>query len=56
VLATWATAAGKTNALQRAAGDGGYHSNNFSDIYIVTNTTGPATNGVGRCYRVRLVP
>jgi hypothetical protein len=65
VLATWATAAGKTNALQAAAGDGGYYTNSFSNIFIVTNTTGPttnyldagaATNGVGRFYRVRLVP
>ncbi len=63
VLVTWATAAGKTNALQ-AAGGGGY-TGNFSDIFVVTNTTGPitnyldtgaATNASSRYYRVRLVP
>jgi glycosidase len=63
---TWTTAAGKTNALQVAAGgDGGHYTNSFSDIFIITNTTGTvtnyldaggATNAVSRYYRVRLVP
>jgi T5SS/PEP-CTERM-associated repeat protein len=64
VLVTWATAAGKTNALQ-AAGAGGYYTNDFADIFIVTNTARPttnyldagaATNAPARYYRVRLVP
>ncbi len=64
---TWFTAAGKTNALQGAAGvagDGSYGTN-FTDLFVVTNTTGPvtnyldigvATNAATRYYRVRLVP
>ncbi|HUK84026.1 MAG TPA: hypothetical protein VLZ12_15505 [Verrucomicrobiae bacterium] len=56
----------KTNALQVAtgAGDGSY-TNNFTDIFLVTNTVdnltnyldvGGATNTPSRFYRVRLVP
>jgi hypothetical protein len=63
---TWMTGPDKTNALQLAAGDvdGGY-SNNFADIFTVTNTVGfstnyldvgSATNSPSRYYRVRLVP
>ena len=63
---TWATGLGKTNALQFATGGlGDSYSNNFSDLFIVTNTTDTATNwldvggavsGATRYYRVRLVP
>jgi fibronectin-binding autotransporter adhesin len=65
VRVTWTMGAGKTNALQAAAGDGGYYTNNFADVFIVTNTvgsvtnfldTGGATNTPARYYRVRLVP
>ena len=58
-------AAGKTNALQAAAGDSGCYTNGFSDIFAVTNNVGPATNFLdlgavtnvpGRFYRIRLVP
>jgi hypothetical protein len=67
LLVTWMMGSGRTNALQATAGDvnGGYTTNNFSDIFIVTNTvgtttnyldTGAATNGPARYYRVRLVP
>ena len=61
---TWSTAAGKTNALQHAAGDGGHYTNAFADIFIVTNTVGSvtnyldvggATNSPTRFYRVRLL-
>jgi uncharacterized repeat protein (TIGR01451 family) len=61
---TWTTGPGKTNALQLAAGGGDY-SNNFTDIFVVTNIVGSSTNylDVGsatnfpaRYYRVRLVP
>ena len=59
------TGPGKTNALQVAAGNGGYDTNAFADIFIVTNTignvtnyldVGAATNSLPRFYRVRLVP
>jgi uncharacterized repeat protein (TIGR03803 family) len=64
---TWMTGIGRTNALQAAtaAGDGGYYTNGFTDIFTVTNTVGTTTNylDVGaatnipsRFYRVRLVP
>jgi hypothetical protein len=62
-LITWTMGSGKTNALQTAVG--GYDTNNFGDIYIVTNTVGSATNYLdaggatnvpSRFYRVRLVP
>jgi hypothetical protein len=62
---TWMTGVGKTNALQLAPGTaGGGLSNNFSDLFFVTNTTGSATNyldaaattnSTARYYRVRLV-
>jgi hypothetical protein len=60
----WQAAAAKTNALQRAPG-GNYDTNNFADIFIVTNNIGSvtnyldggaATNFSSRFYRVRLVP
>ena len=66
VLITWMMGNGRTNALQATAGsiDGSY-SNNFIDLFVVTNTvgsvtnyldTGAATNAPSRYYRVRLVP
>jgi PKD repeat protein len=67
VVVTWMTGVGKTNALQVSSGDahGGYATNGFADLVIITNTVGTVTNGtdVGgaassatRYYRVRLVP
>jgi hypothetical protein len=67
VLVNWTTGIGRTNALQTTPGDpaGNFITNNFTDIYIVTNTVGTSTNhlDVGgaagtatRYYRVRLVP
>jgi hypothetical protein len=67
LLVTWMTGSGRTNALQATAGDasGGYNTNNFTDIFIVTNTigtvtnyldVGAATNAPARYYRVRLLP
>ena len=65
VRVTWQAAAGKTNALQSSAGSNGSYSNNFADIFIVTNNVGSvtnyldigaATNKPARYYRVRLVP
>ena len=67
LFVTWIMGSGRTNALQATAGDasGGYNTNNFSDIFTVTNTvgtttnyldTGAATNVPARYYRVRLVP
>jgi hypothetical protein len=67
MLVTWTMGSGKTNALQRTAGtvDGSYATNNFADVFTVTNTVGATTNylDVGaaisaptRYYRVRLVP
>jgi hypothetical protein len=63
----WTMGSGKTNALQRTPGDvsGNYNTNNFADIFIVTNTVGTVTNFLDagaatnfpvRYYRVRLVP
>jgi hypothetical protein len=61
---TWMMGSGKTNALQ-AMGGSYYDTNNYADIFIVTNTVGPttnyldlgaATNAPTRYYRVRLVP
>ena len=63
---TWTMGSGKTNALQATAGDanGGY-SSSFSDLFVVTNTVGTATNYLdagaatntpSRYYRIRLVP
>jgi len=67
LLVTWTMGSGKTNALQTTAGDarGGYSTNGFTNIFIVTNTVGSttnyldfgaATNAPVRYYRVRLVP
>ncbi len=66
IRVTWATGVGKTNALQFTTGNaGGSYSNNFSDLSVVTNTTGSATNYVHTgaatnaptgYYRVRIVP
>jgi PKD repeat protein/endonuclease/exonuclease/phosphatase family metal-dependent hydrolase len=63
---TWATGIGKTNSLQFTTGTAsGSYSNNFSDLFIVTNTTGTVsnyldvgatTNAATRYYRVLLVP
>jgi hypothetical protein len=66
MLITWTTVGGKTNILQAANGAvGGGYSNNFTDIFTVTNTVSTVTNyldvGTGmnfpaRYYRVRLLP
>jgi T5SS/PEP-CTERM-associated repeat protein len=66
IRVTWMTTAGKTNALERTAGDAsGNYSNDFSAIFTVTNTVGAttnyldlgaATNVPALYYRVRLVP
>ena len=66
VPATRMMGSGKTNALQLSLGDGsGNYSNNFADLFTVTNTvgtvtnyldSGAATNTPPRFYRVRLVP
>jgi PKD repeat protein/endonuclease/exonuclease/phosphatase family metal-dependent hydrolase len=67
VTVNWMTGVGKTNALQATSGDpnGGYATNGFADLVIITNTVGTVTNGVdvggatnvpSRYYRVRLVP
>jgi hypothetical protein len=67
VLVSWITGINRTNALQSTAGDasGSYSTNNFTDIFTVTNTVGSvtnyldpgaATNFPSRFYRVRLVP
>ena len=63
---TWTTGVGTTNALQVAPGDAyGAYSNNFIDLFGVTNTVGAtnnyldasaATNFPARYYRIRLVP
>jgi hypothetical protein len=58
---------GATNTLQATGGDGsgGYSTNGFTDIFIVTNNTaigtitnyldiGAATNAPARYYRARL--
>jgi len=64
MLVTWMMGSGKTNALQAMTGSS-YNTNNYADIFIVTNTVGPttnyldlgaATNAPNRYYRVRLVP
>jgi hypothetical protein len=66
VRVIWTMGAGKTNALQVSTGDtsGGF-TNDFSDIFTVTNTVGGVTNYLdlgaatdvpSRFYRVRLVP
>ncbi len=66
VRVTWMTGMGRTNALQATTGDiTGSYSNNFADIFVVTNSIGTttnyldlgaATNFPSRYYRVRLVP
>jgi photosystem II stability/assembly factor-like uncharacterized protein len=67
IRVTWMTGVARTNALQATGGIGGgnYGTNNFADIFIVTNTVGTitnyldvgsATNKPARYYRVRLVP
>jgi T5SS/PEP-CTERM-associated repeat protein len=65
IRVTWQTTAGKTNALERTAGDAsGNYSNDFAVLtnIITTGTTtnaldlGAATNGPVFFYRVRLVP
>ncbi len=63
LLVNWMMGSGKTNALQRsAAGD---YTNNFTDLFTVTNTVGTmtnyldvgaVTNSPSHYYRVRLVP
>jgi hypothetical protein len=66
---TWLMGPGQTNALQATAGGthGGYTTNGFSDIFIVTNNptagsltnyldVGAATNVPSRFYRARLAP
>jgi PKD repeat protein len=63
---TWMTGLGKTNELERSAGDpSGNYTTNFTAIFTVTNTVGistnyldlgGATNEPSRYYRVRLVP
>jgi len=69
ILLTWMMGPGATNALQAAPADvnGGYSTNGFTDIFVVTNNSavgtvtnyidvGGATNKPARYYRVRLVP
>jgi T5SS/PEP-CTERM-associated repeat protein len=69
MLVTWMMGPGATNTLQATVGDGsgGYSTNGFSDIFVVTNNTavgtvtnyldiGAATNTPVRYYRARLVP
>lgn len=63
---TWTMGPGRTNALQLSTGgNGGNYSNNFADLFTVTNTIGTVTNYLdggaktnapARYYRVRLVP
>jgi PKD repeat protein len=63
---TWMTGIGRTNSLQVAPGDArGSYSNDFTDLFVVTNTVGTttnyldlgaATNALTGYYRVRLVP
>jgi T5SS/PEP-CTERM-associated repeat protein len=69
MLITWMMGPGATNTLQATAGDGsgGYSTNGFTDIFLVTNNTsvgtvtnyldiGAATNTPARYYRARLAP
>src|ERR1039458_10064672 len=64
ILITWMSGIGTTNALQASSGPN-YSTNNFADIFTVTNAVGPTTNYLdagavtnfsSRYYRVRLVP
>lgn len=63
LLVTWMMGSSRTNALQRSTA--GNYTNDFTDIFTVTNTVGTVTNylDVGAAtntpagfYRVRLVP
>jgi phosphatidylinositol-3-phosphatase len=67
VFVSWMMGVGKTNALQWTAGvgAGNYQTDNYTDIFVVTNTVGTVTNYLdsggatnlpSRYYRVRLVP
>lgn len=67
LVIVWTSGPSKTNALQSTAGsgDGSYQTNNFADIYTVTDTVGTvtnyldpgaATNSPSQYYRIRLVP
>jgi hypothetical protein len=66
IRVTWLAGNAKPSALQRSPGAGGsYSTNNFADIFIVTNNfisitnhldVGAATNVPAFYYRVRLVP
>jgi hypothetical protein len=69
MLITWMMGPGATNMLQVTAGNGsgGYSTNGFADIFIVTNNTaigtvtnyldiGAAASAPARYYRARLVP
>lgn len=69
VRVTWMMGPGQTNTLQATSGDGngGYSTNGFSDIFVVTNNASAgtvtnyldvsaATNRPARYYRARLVP
>jgi len=67
VRVTWMTGDDKTNALQATGGNpgGGYATNGFVNLFVVTNTVGPATNYLDsgaatnvpvRYYRVRVLP
>ena len=61
---TWLTGVGRTNALQVTPNGVGSYSNDFTDLFVVTNTVSPTnyldagalTNGPARYYRIRLVP
>ena len=44
IRVTWMMGPGKTNALERATGDGGLYTTNFVTIFTVTNTVGTTTN------------
>jgi len=66
IRVTWLTGVGKTSALQESDGGvGGGLSVSFTDLFVVSNTTGGTTNyldsgaitnAAARYYRVRLVP
>lgn len=64
VRVTWTMGSGKTNSLQVTTSAGSGFSNNFTDLFIATDTVGSVTNylDVGaasqtqRFYRVWLVP
>ena len=64
VRVTWLTGTGKTNACDWSNDGNGGYSNNFTTIFIATNTIGFATNYLdtaatnlpARYYRIRLVP